>query len=362
MRTSFLAALLATAGLGCASEAPGTNDDDTVCADAAAHLAACYGEEAATPPTCDAAVASRVLDSECDALLAEDGKADGWYCAWNPYLWGCGGSDDEPETPSGNETLSGSVDFAYDSLGSAVGSVACALVVARDETGAEVGRTHTSFRGTFSMEVPEGEHTLTVYDRYGEAESNVAPLLGGEPAVVSDGDADILLAGYANGETPTIGLEIIDAEKTEDAVKRCADVRLSVVIEDECGGELAPYYDVRRDWVFVLEGDAIETRYATPLCQPADGDHWAWGGCGDLEDATEDVVLAGFSQVLPGDYTVRAFRVDLPDRANLDLEDELRWRSADEHPGSHSVSFDAAPANHSLDAGDFTVVDPRSGC
>lgn len=74
---TFIPLSIAAALVGCAAESPGGDAD--LCEAAAAHIEACIGAPASTPPSCDAAEAARVLHLECDAVDAES-KADG--CGW----------------------------------------------------------------------------------------------------------------------------------------------------------------------------------------------------------------------------------------------------------------------------------------
>ncbi|MBH25824.1 MAG: hypothetical protein CMH57_15565 [Myxococcales bacterium] len=376
--TLLLSAAIAAIAAGCGGD--GASDDaqqgtTDVCAEATQHLATCFEQEVEELPSgCDEAQASFILDASCDELSTSLGKADAWWCSpWTPpWVLGCGeagggggGSINAPEV-----TINGYVGFAYEGfLGQGGSSISCALVVVTDSDGAEVARTHSERGGSFEVTepLPAGDYTVTVYDRLGEGEENITYLAGykQEPAIktVTFNGSDTVRAAFElsylrNGLDPDFN----EGEKTEDLVQRCATVHHTFQVKDTCGQELAPYYDVRRDWVVTLTSKDGEVAHSTPLCQPADGDHWSWDGCGNGEPGS-DVILNSFGHVLPGEYTIRFTRVDLPDRNNLDLEDELRWRTTEEIAESLSFSFEEAPdsLSLSLDAlldGPLVVTDP----
>lgn len=358
---------------GCAVE-DGAEGTTGLCAEASEHLAACFGQEVGLlPTTCNEAEAQRILSAGCDTLVADQGKADAWWCTpWTPpWVAGCGG-DGGSSAGQPDRALVGNVDYSWDSLGSAVSSVSCALVVVTDANGDEVARAHTGVSGGFAVEgpLPEGDYTLTVYDRHGEDEENVALLVGARLArktVTFDGRqtarANFTLAYHRDGEDPNFG----QGPTSQEAVGRCADVRHTLAVTNACGEELAPYFDVRRDWVVTLtdaNGDVVDR--STPMCQPASGDHWSWDGCGRGEPG-DDVILNAFNTILPGSYTVTFTRVDLPDRNNLDLDDELGWRRSEEAEGAISFSFQATPEGKVIDldalmGGPLTVADPWMDC
>jgi hypothetical protein len=360
---------LLTSGLllaaGCASEGePGAPD---LCAQATDHLAACLDQEAGqAPAACDEAQANQILSTDCGAFEAQPGKADAWWCTpWTPiWVAGCGGGLTPTPTPGADDELEagicgkdgavslnpvlvkGRVDFAYDSLGSQISSIACARVALRDELGNIVATAHTITGGTFSLRgaVKDGTYDLIVFDRYGEDDDNIALEYTKEPALrqVEIGAGvpveDFTLSSYRNGESGDFGF-ISDSERISDAVSRCADVTFQFTVVDACGEPLAPYYDIRRDWAITLANvDTGEVEYATPLCQPISGDHWSWDGCNGGED---DTPYNSFRFVLPGSYEVRFFRVDLPDRNNIDTGAELCSRRYTEDPEVITFSFDA---------------------
>jgi len=350
------------------------DDGGAVCEQAGAHVAACFGEEPQAPTSCNVEQAEFILDATCDQLTADLGKADAWWCAWNPWLAGCGdddgGSDDVVEDDG---AIVGRIDFSYDNLGWSVSSVSCALVVAYDEQGMEAGRTHTSTSGGYRMDgLAAGDYSVVVYDRLGEGVDNVPITLTEEPATTEvtlspsgTAEADFLLPNHIDGSEG--GLIISDAPRSEEHLDRCAHVEQTVQLQDTCGQELAPYYDVRRDWVVTLTddetGEVID--HTTVWCQPADGDHWSWDGCGN-GGPDADVNLVSFGKVLPGNYRVDYYRIDLPDRNNLDYEDELSWRSHEQSPDARSFSFTTRSDDGTLlvDAlvGETTLVDPWSDC
>ncbi|MEM9187740.1 MAG: carboxypeptidase-like regulatory domain-containing protein [Myxococcota bacterium] len=333
----FLVLLLALGG--CA-----VSDEASVCDQAAVHVAECYGVEATAPTSCDPGAAAEVLGTECSAL--DQGKADGWWCIWNPFLPGCGGGD-----RSTTHDLRGGVDFAWDAFGSQISSISCAEVVLENADGEEVGRASTNVHGSFLFEdLEEGDYVIRVLDREGDT----AKRLGGDDAVTAvtleaDLRVDMILGYYADGEEAAFGSGLT----SEEAVGRCARVDMKLNLENRCGEAVPAYFEVRRDWVLVLENED-RAYYSTPLCQPADGDHWNWDGCGP-----EDVVLNTFINVSPGSYTLSAFRADLPDRNNLDLERELRIRSTD--PGELSETEVEVEIGTDVSMG-VGLVDPRSDC
>lgn len=355
-------------GGGAAANNSASSDD--ACAEASRHLAACFEQEVEALPTeCDAAQAERILGTDCDTLNTSLGKADAWWCTpWTPpWVMGCGGgfSGNNGGTSGGTGEVLGGVDFSWDNLGSAVSSVSCALVVLTDAEGAEVGRAHTSVHGGFAFDeaVEPGEYTVTVYDRYGEDASNIALKVNGEPAqaqvTVTAGEESrvgFTLAYHRDGSDQLLG----QGETTEDAVERCTTVRNTLTMADACGAPIAPYREVDRDWVGILTDADGASKYATVWCQPADGDHWSWDGC---QGTDADVFQISFSSVMPGAHTLTFVRVDLPDRNNLDYEDELSWRTQEAHPEAWSFAFDIAPdgkvlnLDSALDA-PVALVDP----
>ena len=127
---------------------------------------------------------------------------------------------------------------------------------------------------------------------------------------------------------------------------------------------MTAYQGIRRDWVITLTAEDGTVTYSTPICQPDDGDHWSWDGCNGTD---EDIFINTFIQVLPGRYEVGFIRVDLPDKNNLDLERELRWRTHEKVGDSIQFQFEAAPdgAEILLDTlldEPTTLVDPRASC
>lgn len=375
-KKSFLLALLGLSlavGAGCAQEEAANPQDQALCTEANSYLAACLGvAPEASAGSCDQDQAARILDTDCEQFNAGPGKADGWWCLWNPFIPGCGSSSDggtqedlvvktgvcgEGEARELAPTLvRGNVDFAYDSLGSQVSSLQCALVALRDAEGQIVATDHSGTHGGFNLrgDLPQGDYEVVVFDRYGQGADNVALEYNKEEAVAKvtlggGGEpprVNFTLSSYRNGDSADFGF-LSESERIEDAVERCLSAQLSFKVVDSCGDEVAPYYDVRRDWAITLtDKDSQEVRYATPLCQPADGDHWSWDGCNGNED---DVNLASFSQVLPGQYTLHFFRIDLPDQNNIDVEEELcGWRSSQQSPEAVEFNFE--------DRGDATAL------
>ena len=385
---------------GCGSEdgaSGGASGGDDLCARASEHLAACLGQEAGPPAEqCDEAQAGQLLATDCSAFEADPGKADGlaWWCTpWTPpWVAGCGGSTPaEPEAPAGdglsqesgicgqgeerslNPVLArGRVDFAFDSLGSQISAVSCARVALRDPLGNLVAVAHTGVNGRFELRgaVKTGEYDLIVLDRYGEGEENIALEFTKEPAVrpimaagLEVPEVEFTLSSYRNGDSADFGFQS-ESEKTQDAVGRCAQVVFGFEVQDSCGEAVAPYGDVRRDWALTLEnGQTGEVSYATPLCQPANGDHWSWDGCDGGED---DINLATFGAVLPGEYEVKLFRVDLPNRNNIDVEAELCRRLPEADAEVIQFSFEAVEEGGVLDVGALLgeairVTDAKAG-
>ena len=83
--------------LAVAMSLPACTSEDDACRRAADHLNQCFGQEvAATPTSCDADAAERILASDCEQLFAQlnSGKSDVWetLCSWTG--WFC------PEAPA----------------------------------------------------------------------------------------------------------------------------------------------------------------------------------------------------------------------------------------------------------------------
>lgn len=318
----------------------------SVCDEAAAHVATCLGTETVAPESCDEEAAARTLGATCDAITAAGGKGDGWWCLWNPFGPGCG-SDDYPGDPPAADAhrLTGYVGFSWGN-GAEPSPIGCARVELDGPDG--VHATFTSPVGAFAFtDLPAGTYELRVVDR----DDRVALDRRGEPAVRTlsiggDSHESMVLSRLADGRNT----ELETGVTSEEAVSRCGDVRFDLALTDRCGDVIAPYLESRFDWVLSLEGeDGVE--HAAGYCQPTDGDHWSWDGCGGDPD---DVTRATFGSVSPGTYSVRAYRVDLPERNNLDYEDELRWRDADAFDlGEIEVEGDAAY--------EVTLQDPRAG-
>lgn len=335
---AFVTALLAACTAPTTSASP--------CEEAAAHVAACLGTEATTPATCDEAAAERALGSSCDAIAAAGGKGDGWWCLWNPFGPGCGASDD-PEEPTGPEAhrLTGYVGFTW-GIGAEPSPIGCARVLLEGEDG--VHATFTTSVGAFAFEdLAPGTYELRVVNR----EDEVALDRLGEPAVRTltiegDGHEAMVLSLLADGTNNEFGTGL----RSEDAVSRCGNVRFDLTLTDSCGEAVTPYLESRFDWILSLEGeDGVD--HAAAYCQPVHGDHWSWDGCGGDAD---DITRATFGSVSPGTYAVRAYRVDLPERNNLDYEDELRWRDSDVFDlGEIEVEGDGT--------WEVTLADPRAG-
>ncbi|NIS33649.1 MAG: hypothetical protein GWO04_28460 [Actinobacteria bacterium] len=144
-----------------------------------------------------------------------------------------------------------------------------------------------------------------------------------------------MLSLLANGSN--INLEV--GETSEDAVSRCGAVQFDLTLLDACGGPVDPYFDSRYEWVVRLQGEG-RTSYTSADCQPVHGNHWDWDGCGGDAD---DITRATFGSVNPGTYEARAYRVDLPERNNLDYERELDWRDHEAFElGEVEIDGDAA--------------------
>ncbi len=340
--------------MGACAEESVIPDDGAVCQEANAHLAMCFGQQASEATSCNSSEAERILNADCQQLSTSLGKADAWWCnSWNSsWALGCGGSDggnDDSDQALASGSITGRVDHSWDSIGSSESSVSCALVVIRDAEGQEVARTHSANTGGYRVDdLDPGEYTVTLYNRFGEDDEHIPLTLREEPAVskvvvTEDGEAPYVkffLPFYSDGTFAEFTGS--DAPQTSDTMDRCASVSQTVQVQDVCGQDVTPYYDIQRDWAVILTnedtGEIVD--YAPVWCQPADGDHWAWAGCGKGEEGA-DVNLVSFGSILPGDYTVQYIRVDLSDRANIDYEDELGWRSQEASPEVLRFSFES---------------------
>lgn len=346
---SWLLPLTVAFACGCASP---TAEPSVTCDAAAAHVAACLETEVAPEAgaTCDEAAAARVLDESCESIATSTGKADAWWCAYNPWLAGCGSTSEEPRAAR----LTGFVGFHY-GLGIEPGSIGCALVELVDLESGEVRRTFSSSIGAFTLEdVAAGEYELRVLDR----DEELAFARSGERAVwpiTVDDDAHhaLVLSRLADGTST----ELAVGRTSEEAVSRCVAASFDLSLEDRCGDPIVPYLDSRFDWVVSVEDADGAISHASAYCQPRDGDHWAWEGC---TGSATDITRASFGRLLPGTYRATAYRVDLPSRNNLDLAAELEWRRSDVIDlGEITIDLSEVDTGVTFEA---TLVDPRAGC
>jgi hypothetical protein len=253
--------------------------------------------------------AADVGDRETRDHVEGHGKADAWWCAFNPFAWGCG---DDEEAAS---TLRVSVEVCLDEVCTAVMAAACAEVqlvdVRGDGTGEVVARGRTNGHGNVSFEdVEPGEIAVRVNDLDGQVVVEKAITVGGA------GDLERAYVYLPPG--------------TRDLVRGCVHVRGSLAVVD-CGGEpRPPSEEIRWDWVIRRSPpgddglDAAGTDYSSaPFAWDPGQNVWA------------------FYDVPAGDHEIEAIRVDLPETYNLDLAEQLAWRHH-EVAQTWDLSVDAA--------------------
>ncbi len=154
---------------GAAPAAP--EDEQALCAEAAAHVQTCFPDvEIGTPEACDPAQAADLLSRPCEELQAVDAnKADGLCAPWLWWTWqrclpSSGGGAGATGQPLYVSLSTCDDDFCLGTLGGG----SCALVTLEDASGVEVARDYTNTNSSARFEgLAPGVYTVKVWTREG---------------------------------------------------------------------------------------------------------------------------------------------------------------------------------------------------
>lgn len=291
----WVAALL---GAACGSQegaAPAAQEDEqAICAEAAAHVQTCFPDaEIGTPEACDPAQAADLISRPCEELQAVDAnKADGLCAPWLWWTWqSClpsgGGGGATAAQPLYVSLSTCDDDFCLGTLGGG----SCALVTLEDASGEEVARGYTNTNSSARFEgLAPGVYTVKVWTREDELAEQM----------VSEG---LALSGRAPA-TQEVAVEVSDENAlarfyfergVRETLERCAAV--SGTVAGVCDGAPMEEDEVEWTWFVRIQGENV---------------------AGELEQLTRPLKIFEvgnqyrFTGLLPGTYTVTLVELEVP--------------------------------------------------
>jgi hypothetical protein len=318
------AALLALGLAACASEAPPASS--SLCDDATAHVAVCFGGAEVSADACDPARAASVLDQTCAELRESDAKTDCGFFTW----WDCypGGGGSGSSTPRGAAIRVSVEECLSDVIGSCAGvrAASCARVVLETAEGELVREARSNAHGGALFEDLEAhrDYVVRVFRR------------DGAPAAMDTGTA-VLEVSVAD-ELERVYLYLNAGEG--DAVQACAAARVRMTVFAD--GLEEDSDETEWDWIATVDGEGAHRSY-----RRAD------------ESASSFRVFGMYA----GDHEVAFHRVAIPDSRRLpNRNEELLDR--------YALGFE--PATFSFGVGDadlggevvtevFEIDDPAPG-
>ena len=324
--------------------------DEELCAEAAAHVQACFPENEVVPPAeCDPVAAERTLTSSCTELAQGGERGDG-FC--NPWMWwtcqggDSGGGDGDDQMPGNSDDwrdereLRVRIKACTDDLCDRImGSPQCARVVVRERGGEVVAAQHTGIHGSASwtkIGLAGGEYVAEVLRRDG----SVAEMMIGEPSEFGKSGRAPAEVAFDVTEEDTIGLDVYVTQEEVERLGRCAQVRSTVA--GLCDGDALPAEET--EWAF----------FARLRGENADGEHVDYTRPFQLHERPN---TASFQRVLAGDYTLSFLEMDIPQfrrENNPDYAQLVNWYATGrEH--TLDITVDEDDAGTALDLGHFEL-------
>ncbi|HEY4182527.1 MAG TPA: carboxypeptidase-like regulatory domain-containing protein [Kofleriaceae bacterium] len=351
MKTFVSLAGLAIAGLSFA--ACSTSDGDP-CAAMNAKIAQCFPDVATADQTCNEDVADRVDGMSCDELSHLDGKADDWSCVWMPWLPSCGsGGGDSGSGGSSSSTSGKKIEVSTEECGGEFGcegvsGVSCAMVtLSKGSTIVSRGYSSNGGRFTFSG-LANGDYTVKVLHR----DNTIAKMMA-DPYTSDVSSASIKVTCTSSGcksndeqNDNWARFELVNG--TGAKATRCADLDGEVKLKNKSGAAVDKRL-VEWDWLYEVEKDGAVFERSRPLyisnSAGSDGKN--------VIDARD---------LLAGTYTVRFYRMDIPEykqKPNPDYAQLLEDYKADGvDPIELSLTVTSAQATGKTVTFNKTITDP----
>jgi hypothetical protein len=341
-RSRFLiVALLLVGAQACGpTDESAHHDSADLCAQANAKLSECFPDQPAGDG-CHGATAQLILDQSCEDLASVDAKADGsWMCFWNPWLCRSGSSQPQTYTLMVGTSRCGAGLLGDNDCTYYYSSSCTAVALYRD--GIEVARDHSSLHGSVRFELDEpGDYEVHVLDRQDAVATQLEGLVSYQrtPAIKA--------VSIGNSGEARVNFDL--PHDSEEAVKRCAPVRIDLSVETAAGNAISAQ-DVEWQWfVRFLQDDGTVGLTRPFAIHP------------DASGEADYVNRAYFSQVYAGVHMVEFVRMNIPEwarRNNPDYQallERYAVRSVPPLAERYTLADANIPAGDRLDV---VLVDP----
>ncbi len=325
----------------------GAEGDEELCAEAEAHVKACFpDDEVVSPAECDPAAAERTVTQTC-AELEGQAKTDG-FC--NPWMWWTcqsDGSSDGSDDAAGNSDdwrdereLWVRVKACTDDLCDRImGAPQCARVVVRERGGDDVASQHTGIHGSAGwteIGLTGGEYVAEVRRRDG----SVAEMMVEEGSGFGKPGRAPAEVAFEVGDDDSVGIDVYVTQEEAEKLGRCA--KLQSTVAAACDGAAMPAEET--EWAF----------FARLRGESADGEYVDYTRPFQLHERPN---TASFQRVLAGEYTLSFLEMDIPEFRRENNPDYERlvdlYATGREH--THDVTIQGDDAGSELDVGHFEL-------